>query len=48
MERKHAKVEEIQEIEGIAELSSLTSSYLIDHNLSYRDPNEAVLVALES
>ena len=48
MERKHAKVEGIQEVEEIAKLSSLTSSYSNGHNLSYRDPNDAVLVALES
>ena len=47
MERKHAKVEGIQEIEGTAKLSALTSSHLINHNLSYKDSNEAVLVALE-
>ena len=48
MERKHVKVEGIQEVEEIAKLSSLTSLYLTDHNLSYRGPNEAVPVALES
>ena len=47
MERKHAKVEGIQEVEEIAKLSSLTSSHSNGHNLSYRGPNEAVLVALE-
>lgn len=45
---KHVLVEGIQKIEGITELSSLTSSYSIDNNLSYRGPNEAVPVALES
>ena len=48
MERKHAKVEGIQEVGEIAKLSSLTSSHSNDYNLSYRGPNEVVLVALES
>ena len=48
MERKHAKVEGIKETKGIAELSNLTSSHSNDHNLSYRGPNDAVLVVLES
>ena len=48
MERKHAKVEGIQEVEEIAKLSSLTSSHSYSHNLSYKGPNDAVLVALES
>ena len=48
MERKHAKVEGIQEVEEIAKLSSLTSSHSNGHNLSYRGSNDAVPVALES
>ena len=48
MERKHAKVEGIQEDEEVAKLSSLTSSHSNDHNLSYRGSNDVVLVALES
>ena len=48
MEKKHAKVEGKQEIEGIAKLSSLTSSHSNGHNLSYRGPTEMVSVALES
>ena len=48
MERKHAKVEGIQEVEEIAKLSSLTSLHSSGHNFSYRSPNEMVLVALES
>ena len=48
MERKHAKMEGIQETEGIAKAVSLTSSYSNGHNLSYRGPNDAVQLALES
>ena len=48
MERKHGKVEGIQEVEETAKLSSLTSSHSNGHNLSYRDPNDATSVALES
>ncbi|QHO23698.1 uncharacterized protein DS421_12g365790 [Arachis hypogaea] len=48
MERKHAKVEGIQEAEGTAKLLALTSSHSNDHNLSYEGPNEAVPVALKS
>ncbi|KAL4275430.1 hypothetical protein AHAS_Ahas20G0106400 [Arachis hypogaea] len=48
MERKHAKVGGIQEVGEIAKLSSLTSSHSNSYNFSYRDPNDAVLVALES
>ena len=48
MERKHAKVEGIQEVEEIAKLSSLTSLHSNGHNLSYKDPNEMVSDALES
>ena len=48
MERKHAKVEGIQEVGEIAKLSSLTSSHSKGYNFSYRGPNDAVLVALES
>ena len=48
MERKHAKVEGIQEVGEIAKLSSLTSSHSNGYNFSYRGPNDAVLVALES
>ena len=48
MERKHAKVEGIQEVERTAKLSSLTSLYLNGCNFCYRGPNDAVLVALES
>ncbi|QHO01556.1 GPI-anchored protein [Arachis hypogaea] len=48
MERKHAKVEGIQEVGEITKLSSLTSLHSNGYNFSYRDPNDAVLVALES
>ena len=48
MERKHAKVEGIQEDEEVAKLPSLTSSHSNGYNFSYRDPNDAVPVALES
>ena len=48
MERKHAKVEGIQEVGEIAKLSSLTSSHSNGYNFSYRGPNDAVSVALES
>ena len=48
IERKHAKVEGIQEVGEIAKLSSLTSSHSNGYNFSYRGPNDAVLVALES
>ena len=48
MERKHAKVEGIQETEGIAKDVSLTSSHSNGHNLSYRGSNDAVPVTLES
>ena len=47
MERKHAKVEGIQEVGEIAKLSSLTSLHS-GYNFSYRDPNDAVPIALES
>ena len=48
MERKHAKVEGIQEVGETAKLSSLTSSHSNSDNFSYRGPNNAVLVVLES
>jgi len=48
MERKHAKAEGIQEVGEIAKLSSLTSSHSNGYNFSYRGPNDAVPVALES
>ena len=48
MERKHAKVEGIQEVEEIAKLSNLTLSHSNGHKLSYKGPNDAVLVVLES
>ena len=48
MERKHAKVEGIQEVGEIAKLSSLTSLHSNGYNFSYRGPNDAVSVALES
>ena len=48
MERKHAKVEGIQEVGETAKLSSLTSSHSNSHNSSYRGPNDTVPVALES
>ena len=48
MERKHAKVEGIQEVGETAKLSSLTSSHSNGYNFSYRGPNEMVSVALES
>ena len=48
MERKHAKVEGIQEVGEITKLSSLTSSHSNGYNFSYRGPNDAVSVALES
>ena len=47
MERKHAKVEGIQEVGETAKLSSLTSSHSNGYNFSYRGPNDAVSVALE-
>ena len=48
MERKHAKVEGIQEVGEIAKQSSLTSLHSNGYNFSYRGPNDAVRVALES
>jgi len=48
MERKHAKVEGIQEVEETARLSSLTSSHSKGHNFSYKGRNEMVIVVLES
>jgi len=42
------KVEGIQEVEGTAKLSSLTSSHLNGYNFSYKGPNDAVPVALKS
>ena len=48
IKRKHAKVEGIQEVGEIAKLSSLTSSHSNGYNFSYRGPNDAVSVALES
>ena len=48
MGRKHAKVEGMQEVGKTAKLSSLTSSHSNGYNFSYRDPNDAVPVALES
>ena len=48
MERKNAKMEGIQEVGEIAKLSSLTSSHSNGYNFSYRCPNDAVPVALES
>ena len=48
IERKHAKVEGIQEVEEIAKLYSLTSSHSNGYNFSYRGPNDAVSVELES
>ena len=48
MERKHAKVEGIQEVEEVVKLSSLTSLHSNGYNFSYRGPNDAVPVALES
>ena len=48
MERKHAKVEGIQEVGEIAKLSSMTSLHSNDYNFSYRCPNDAVPVTLES
>ena len=48
MERKHAKVEGIQEVEEVAKLSSLTSLHSNGYNFSYRGQNDAVLVALKS
>ena len=47
MERKHAKVEGIQEVEEVVKLSSLTFPHSNGYNFSYRGPNDAVLVALE-
>ena len=47
MERKHARVEGIQ-VGEIAKLSSLTFSHSNGYNFSYRGPNDAVSVALES
>ena len=48
MGRKHAKVEGMQEVGEIAKLSNLTSLHSNDYNFSYRGPNDAVLLALES
>jgi len=48
MERKHAKVEGMQEVGKTAKLSSLTSSYSNGYNFSYIGPNDVVSVALES
>ena len=48
IERKHAKVEGMQEVGEIAKLSSLTFSHSNSYNFSYRGPNDAVPVALES
>ena len=48
MERKHAKVEGIQEVGESAKLSRLTSFHSNSYNFSYRGPNNANLVALES
>ncbi|KAL4344074.1 hypothetical protein AHAS_Ahas11G0142000 [Arachis hypogaea] len=48
MNEKHVKMENSGRNEGIAKAVKPTSSYLIDHNLSYRSPNDAVLVVLES
>ena len=48
MERKHAKVDGMQEVRKTAKLSSLTSSHSNGYNFSYRGPNDAVRVALES
>ena len=48
MGRKHAKVEGMQEVGEIAKLSSLTSLYSNGYNFSYRGPNDAVSVVLES
>ena len=48
MERKHAKVEGIQEVGELAKLSNLTSSHSNGYNFSYRGPNDAVPVAVES
>ena len=48
MERKHAKVEGIQEVGETAKLSSLTSSHSNGYNISYKGPNDAVPIALES
>ena len=48
MERKHAKVEGIQEVEEVVKLSNLTSSHSNGYNFSYRCPNNVVPVALES
>ena len=48
MERKHAKVEGMQEVGKIAKLSSLTSLHSNGYNFNYSGPNDAVSVALES
>ena len=48
MERKHGKVEGIQEVGETAKLSSLTSLHSNGYNFSYRGPNDAVPVELES
>jgi len=48
MEKKHAKVEGIQEVRETAKLSSLTSSHSNRYNFSYKGPNDTVLLALES
>ena len=48
MERKHAKVEGMQEVGEIAKQPGLTSLHSNGYNFSYRGPNDAVSVALES
>ncbi|QHO34565.1 uncharacterized protein DS421_9g268030 [Arachis hypogaea] len=48
MERKNAKMEEIQEVGETAKLSSLTSSHTNGYNFSYRGPNNTLSIALES
>ena len=48
MERNNAKVKGIQEVGEIAKLSNLTSLHSNGYNFSYRGPNDAVPVALES
>ena len=48
MERKHAKEEGMQEVGEIAKLSSLTSLHSNGYNFSYRGPNDAAPVGLES
>ena len=48
MKEKHVEMENSWRNKGNAKAVNLTSTHLIGHNLSYRDPNDAVPVGLES